>query len=128
MGYTESMLQSALRLVPAVKYLVQYQYLNGEIKDATGKFVPQYSPAESLGICSVQPFPRGLYAEYQLDMQKNYQHVYALKNMLALENKPTPDRLIFDGKIWNVINTEKWINYSDFNKVLVCEDKKYVQI
>lgn len=98
-----------------------YEYLSNEINEI-GNEVPVY--AESvLYTGSIQPVSNKMYEQLGLDLDKHYKVVYCPQLVQSLAEKDIPDRVKYEGKIYDVIENKNWWETNGYTKFLMCEVK-----
>lgn len=70
---------------------------------------------------SVQPIPRSLYMNYGLDFQKNYNVFFIQQNVLDIARDISGDRIIFDGKTFQVLSKTDWFAQDGWDAVLTVQ-------
>ncbi len=100
-----NLLRSALRLIKPTQIL--YLQATGRTQNAVKQFVATFADPVPL-MASVQAVNRDTYNELGLDFQKNYIKVFASKNIVDLGRDTSGDRLIFNGKLYQIESQVDW--------------------
>lgn len=100
-----NLLNTALRLIQyqSVEY---YRYL-GRVQNDIGQYINTYDlPISVKG--SFQAVPRNLYAQYELDLSKDYATFYTSDNILSLDRDRTGDYILYASKRWKCESPNDW--------------------
>lgn len=124
MDFANNLLEEALQIIPASVF--RLQKFIGNTTNERGLDIAEYAaPVEVRG--SVQDMDGSLYQELGLDLSKNYRTFYGSKLMEGLGRniQAMPDRIIYDGKIWEVVNAAHWYGYNGWTYVIGVETGVY---
>lgn len=122
------MLSNILNLALGVIRPVQFQYqeyITSTI-NSIGIKQPSYSQPKTVS-GSIQPVNTGVYQAYGLDFMKEYIRVYVPAEVRSIDRQATPDRIIFQGKTYVIIQCQAWHFYDGWNELIAVRDKDYVQ-
>ena len=98
-----------------------YQF-QGSTLDDLGRDIPQYSdPINLKG--SIQAVPNKMYEQLGLDLDKNYITVFCPQLIQSLAQNTQPDRIIWNNRIFEAIETKDWTNLNGYTKALFVEIK-----
>ena len=115
-----NLLASALSIIPRVPF--QVQKFDTEAINDLGYKVPVFSAQiDALGI--VEAVDNATYQQLGLEFGKNYIQVWGELEMLGLDKQEIADRIIFNGKTFNVVKSTDWLFYNGWSSVIAVEDK-----
>lgn len=98
-----------------------YQF-QGSTLDDLGRDIPQYSdPINLKG--SIQAVPNKMYEQLGLDLDKNYITVFCPQLIQSLAQNNQPDRIIWNNRTFEAIETKDWTNLNGYTKALFVEIK-----
>lgn len=98
-----------------------YQF-QGSTLDDLGRDIPQYSdPINLKG--SIQAVPNKMYEQLGLDLDKNYITVFCPQLIQSLAQNTQPDRIIWNNRTFEAIETKDWTNLNGYTKALFVEIK-----
>lgn len=119
-----NLLKKALKLIPGESY--QYLKYKDEEPNALGVMVATYEDAVTITPANgmVQAPENSLYQQMGLDLDKNYKIFYGAVSIKGNEEKPQPDRFIYDGKTYETVKNTDWFNYDGWCGVLAVEIKR----
>lgn len=109
-----NLLKRANRLIPFEKIVFQ-KWTGNTFQD--GIAVPTFSEGVELS-ASVQPVRTEIYEKLGLDFQKDYVTVHASVQMNGTDKQATPDRMIYDGFVWNVQKSNNWFKYDGWSSAV----------
>jgi hypothetical protein len=99
---------------------VTYYRFTGRTNNTIGQFVSSFAePVEIQG--SFQPVSRQKYAEYGLDVTRNYAWFYSTTPIADVNRDRAGDQLVFDGKRFEVSGANDWSAIDGWNGVLVVQ-------
>ena len=98
-----------------------YQF-QGSTLDDLGRDIPQYSNPINL-IGSIQAVPNKMYEQLGLDLDKNYITVFCPQLIQSLAQNTQPDRIIWNNRTFEAIETKDWTNLNGYTKALFVEIK-----
>ena len=88
--------------------------------NSIGIDVPTYRP----DVClrgSIQAVPRRLYQQHGLDWKKNYITIYSSDTIEGVGRDTSGDRVVFDGKLFQVLDENDWTPVDGWNGVMCVE-------
>lgn len=92
------------------------------IIDDMGRDVPQFeSPVTLIG--SLQPVSNKMYEQLGLDLNKNYKIVFSPALMQSLAEKIQPDRIVYQGLTYELVENKNWYETNGWTKALVVDLK-----
>lgn len=98
-----------------------YQF-QGSTLDDLGRDIPQYSnPINLKG--SIQAVPNKMYEQLGLDLEKNYITVFCPQLIQSLAQNSQPDKIIWNNRTFEAIETKDWTNLNGYTKALFVEIK-----
>lgn len=98
-----------------------YQF-QGSTLDDLGRDIPQYSdPINLKG--SIQAVPNKMYEQLGLDLEKNYITVFCPQLIQSLAQNSQPDKIIWNNRTFEAIETKDWTNLNGYTKALFAEIK-----
>lgn len=98
-----------------------YQF-QGSTLDDLGRDIPQYSDPMNLK-GSIQAVPNKMYEQLGLDLDKNYITVFCPQLIQSLATNTQPDRIIWNNRTFEAIETKDWTNLNGYTKTLFVEIK-----
>jgi hypothetical protein len=102
---SSNLLAQALRVIkPSAFQYVAYQ---SRTTNSIGLDVATYAAPVTLR-GSIQPVPRNIFEQYGLDFQKSYIWVYVQKNISDIDRDRSSDRIIFNGKTYQILSNTEW--------------------
>lgn len=100
----------------------EYYQFQGSTLDDLGRDIPQYSdPINLTG--SIQAVPNKMYEQLGLDLEKNYITVFCPQLIQSLAQNTQPDRIIWNNRTFEAIETKDWTNLNGYTKALFVEIK-----
>lgn len=109
-----NLLKRANRLIPFEKIVFQ-KWTGNTFQE--GIAVPTFAEGVELS-ASVQPVRTEIYEKLGLDFQKDYVTVHASVQMNGTDKQATPDRMIYDGFVWNVQKSNNWFSYDGWSSAV----------
>lgn len=98
-----------------------YQF-QGSTLDDLGRDIPQYSdPINLKG--SIQAVPNKMYEQLGLDLEKNYITVFCPQLIQSLAQNSQPDKIIWNNRTFEAVETKDWTNLNGYTKALFAEIK-----
>lgn len=87
-----------------------------------GLDVPTYKAPQIIK-ASVQAVPNSMYQELGIDFTKNLLSVHANADIQDTSTQKVADRLLIDGKYYNVVQKVDWFHFNGWVDVIVSEEK-----
>lgn len=107
-----NVLAMAQTQIPTVD--VMYYRFNDRSVDTIGIFTSTYE--EPIAIkANVHPVPRSVYQEQGLDLNKEYIQIFTQVQINDLDRDASSDKLIYQGKNYQVYNEADWVPYNGWN-------------
>ena len=119
-----NLLKLAFSVIPPRKILWQ-KYKDIEDNEDGSDSITWDTPVEITAI--TQAVDQQNYKALGLDFSKKYMYVHALADLKDNALQPVPDRLIFDGYVWNIISLSDWYIYNKWTSCMVGQDKRYTE-
>lgn len=95
----------------------------GTTIDMMGRDVPEFAePITHTG--SIQPVSNKMYEQMGLDLDKNYKTVFCSALMQSIAENIQPDRIIYDGRTFELVENKNWYETNGYTKVLMVELKE----
>lgn len=111
-------------LKKAFKVISQDSFIYRQFKFRTtndiGIDVPTYENDVTL-TGSIQAVPRRLYQLHGLDWKKNYIMIYSFDTIEGVNRDTSGDRVVFDGKLFQILDENDWIPIDGWNGVMCVE-------
>ncbi len=104
----------------------QFTYIEYDEKETVINDIGVEVPAEKLRAeytGSVQAVSNKMYEQLGLDLAKNYKLVYCPELVQSMAEKETPGRVLYDGRVWDIIENQNWFETNGFTKFIMCENK-----
>lgn len=98
-----------------------YQF-QGSTLDDLGRDIPQYSDPMNLK-GSIQAVPNKMYEQLGLDLEKNYITVFCPQLIQSLAQNSQPDKIIWNNRTFEAVETKDWTNLNGYTKALFVEIK-----
>lgn len=115
-----NILNKAMRIV--AKQSVQWLKFVSRSTNEIGYNVPVYEEAVNI-TGSFQPIPRNMYEAYGLDLLKNYATFYTSSTLADVGRDSNGDRIIFNGKTWQVQSSNDWAAVDGWQGLLCVQIK-----
>lgn len=112
---------AATSILGCNKTFTFYKWL-GSTVDEMGRDVPNYDEAITL-TGSVQAVPNKMYEQLGLDFNKNYKTVFCSALIQSIAENIQPDRIIYDGRTYDVVENKNWYETNGYTKILIVEVK-----
>lgn len=113
---------AATQILGCNKLLEFYKYL-GSALDDMGRDVPVFAdPVIITG--SVQAVPNRMYEQLGLDLNKNYKTVFSTELIQSIAEEIQPDRIVYDGRTYEIVENKNWYETNGYTKVLMVELKE----
>lgn len=96
---------------------VKYCKALARTTNAVGQYVTQYDE----GVCisgSLQPVPRSMYAQLELDFSKQYYMFYTTTPIRDVERDETPDKIVYLDAEYVTVSRSDWNNIDGWNGVM----------
>ena len=113
---------AATSILGCNKTFTFYKYEGATIDDM-GRDVPSYADAVTYR-GSIQPVPNKMYEQLGLDLDKNYKTVFCSKLMYSNAESVQPDRIVYDGRTYEIVENKNWYETNGYTKVLMVELKE----
>jgi E217 collar protein gp28 len=113
-----NLLKMALRAI-APTTVTYYQWITREA-NAIGLLVNDFDE----GTCisgSLQPVPRSLYQQLNLDFEKNYYMFYSVTPFQTIERDTSSDQIGFGDKRFQVVSSADWHAIDGWNGIMMVE-------
>lgn len=100
----------------------QFKYIKfiGRTTNEIGLDVASYNTPVCMS-GSVQAIARNLYAQYGLDLQKNYKMLYVSENVMDIERDVSGDQFIYAGQKYQCESTTDWFPMNGWMGILCVE-------
>ncbi len=118
---SSNLLKKAFRIIK--QDVFAYRKFRGRTTNGIGIDVPEYEPDIDLK-GSVQVIPRTLYQEIGLDWKKNYIMIYSSDVIEGVSRGTSGDRVVFNEKLFQVLNENDWTPVDGWNGVMCVEIKQ----
>ena len=112
-----NILAQALKVIKP-QTLQYFKYL-GRTVNSVGQYVTAYEPVVNIR-GSFQPVDKKLYAQYGLDLQKDYFTFYTLNNLLDITRDVSNDQLGYQGSRYQCESNVEWFTLDKWKAVLCC--------
>lgn len=100
-----NLLAQALRVIKPVQ--IQYLQFSSRALNASKQWIPTFlDPITIYG--SVQAVPRNTYAQYGLDLQRDYVKIFAQEDVVDLDRDSSGDRFIYNGEVFQLESENRW--------------------
>lgn len=113
-----NLLKKAFKVIKKDSFI--YRQFKSRITNSIGIDTPVYEP-DILLKGSVQAVPRRLYQLHGLDWKKNYIMVYSSDVIEGVNRDTSGDRIIFNGKLFQVLDENDWTPIDGWNGVMCVE-------
>jgi len=88
-----------------------------------GRDVPEYAPpVPATG--SIQAVSNKMYEQLGLDLDKHYKIVFSPVLIQSIAEKIQPDRILYNGRTYEVAENKNWYETNGYTKVLMAELKE----
>ena len=116
-----NLLEQALTIIP--KQTFTYCKQQSATANEYGNLVPVYDEGtEYEG--SVQAVEQTMYDELGLDRSRKYIKIYSSLDIHNVsDSQDTPDKIIWDGKEYLVVDVESWYKQDGWTKIIAVEQK-----
>lgn len=115
-----NLLKLAMSVIPPRD--IQWLQFDDIITNEFGLDVPVFRSPITIK-ASVQAVSNSMYRELGLDFTKNLLSVHANADLQDTANQKIADRLLIDGKYFNIIQKNDWYEFNGWSDVIVAEDK-----
>ena len=115
---------AATAILGCNKQFLFYKWLGSTVDDM-GRDVPNYDEAVTL-TGSVQAVPNKMYEQLGLDFNKNYKTVFCSALIQSIAENIQPDRIVYDGRTYDVVENKNWYETNGYTKILVVEVKNEI--
>lgn len=100
-----NLLSQALRVIKPVSF--QYLQFQNRSVNASKQWVPTFAaPITVWG--SVQAVPRNTYAQYGLDLQRDYIKIFVREDVIDLDRDSSGDRFIYNNDLFQLESENRW--------------------
>ncbi len=113
-----NLLKQAFKIIDKDTFI--YRQFKSRTTNSIGIDVPEFEDDIELK-GSVQAVPRKLYQEYGLDWKKKYITIYSSDTIEGVDRDTSGDRIIFNGKLFQVLDEINWIPIDGWNGVMCVE-------
>ena len=113
-----NLLKKAFKVISKDSFI--YRQFKVRITNSIGIDIPDYEPDIELK-GSIQAVPRRLYQLHGLDWKKNYIMIYSSDTIKGVNRDTTGDRVVFDGKLFQVLDENDWTPIDGWNGVMCVE-------
>lgn len=94
----------------------------GTTIDDMGRDVPEFEEPRTLLGC-IQPVSNKMYEQLGLDLDKNYKIVFSSALMKSLAENIQPDRIIYQGLTYELVENKNWYETNGWTKAIMVELK-----
>ena len=113
-----NLLKKAFKVINKDSFI--YRQFDSRSPNGIGIDVPSYKPDVPLK-GSIQAVPRRLYQQHGLDWKKNYITIYSSNTIEGVNRDTSGDRIVFDGKLFQVLDENNWTPIDGWNGVMCVE-------
>lgn len=113
-----NLLKKAFKIINKDSFI--YRQFDSRSTNGIGIDLPAYKPDVTLN-GSIQAVPRRLYQQHGLDWKKNYITIYSSDAIEGVNRDTSGDRIIFDGKLFQVLDENNWTPIDGWNGVMCVE-------
>lgn len=113
-----NLLKKAFKVIKKDAFI--YRQFKSRTTNSIGIDVPEFEPDVELK-GSVQAVPRRLYQQNGLDYKKNYITIYSSDVIEGVNRDTSGDRIIFNGKLFQVLDENDWKPIDGWNGVMCVE-------
>lgn len=113
-----NLLKKAFKIINKDPFV--YRQFKKRTTNSIGIDVPEFEPDVILN-GSIQAVPRRLYQQHGLDWKKNYITIYSSDVIEGVNRDTTGDRIMFDGKLFQVLDENNWTPIDGWNGVMCVE-------
>lgn len=104
------------------KNFLFYKWIESTV-DLMGRDVPKFAPP-ILATGSIQAVSNKMYEQLGLDLNKNYKIVFSPTLIQSIAEEIQPDRILYDGRTYEVVENKDWYETNGYTKVLMVELKE----
>jgi len=115
-----NLLNLAMSVIPRVQFGVEKYVSNST--NSIGIKAPIYATPVSFWGC-VQAVENSAYQKLNLEFGKNYIQVWGETDILGLDKQEVADRIVYNGRTFNVEKSTDWMDYNGWSSVIAVEDK-----
>ena len=112
--------EMAMAAIPRVEFSVQ-KFVSRAPNDF-GVLINVYTAPVSYWGC-VQPVKNTKYEALGLQFGKNYITVWGEVEMNGIDRQAVADRILYNGKTFNVVSSSDWMAYNGWSSVIAVEEK-----
>jgi hypothetical protein len=113
-----NLLKKAFKIINKDSFI--YRQFKSRTTNSIGIDIPVFEPDVDLN-GSVQAVPRRLYQHHGLDWKKNYITIYSSDTIEGVNRDTSGDRVIFNGKLFQVLDENDWKPIDGWNGVICVE-------
>lgn len=113
-----NLLKKAFKVINKDSFI--YRQFKSRVTNSIGIDIPEYEPDVELK-GSIQAVPRQLYQLHGLDWKKNYIMIYSSNIIEGVNRDTSGDRIIFDNKLFQVLDENDWIAIDGWNGIICVE-------
>lgn len=113
-----NLLKKAFKIINKDPFI--YRQFKSRTTNSIGIDVPEFEPDVDLK-GSIQAVPRRLYQQHGLDWKKNYITIYSYDVIEGVNRDTSGDRIIFDGKLFQVLDENNWTPIDGWTGVMCVE-------
>ena len=113
-----NLLKKAFKVINKDSFI--YRQFKSRTTNSIGIDVPEFEPDVDLK-GSIQAVPRRLYQLHGLDWKKNYITIYSSDTIEGVNRDTSGDRVVFDGKLFQVLDENDWTPIDGWNGVICVE-------
>lgn len=113
-----NLLKKAFKVISKDTFI--YRQFDSRDTNSIGIDVPAYKPDVTLK-GSIQAVPRRLYQQHGLDWKKHYITIYSSDTIEGVNRDTSGDRVIFDGKLFQVLDETDWTPIDGWDGVMCIE-------
>ena len=127
------LLTKALNVVPKTRF--KYRIVTAFVTNEIGNTIPSYS-AWNDAEGAIQPGltfsfnargvsnPIEIAKKIGLDISKNMITVFAKLDLSNIAKKETPDQIMYDGRIFNIMSISDWYEFDGWKSLICVEDTR----
>lgn len=113
-----NLLKKAFKVIKKVPFI--YRQFKARETNSIGIDIPEFEIDVNLK-GSIQPVPRRLYQQHGLDWKKSYITIYSSDTIEGVNRDTSGDRIVFDGKLFQVLDENDWTPIDGWNGVMCVE-------
>ena len=113
-----NLLKKAFKVINKDPFI--YRQFKSRTTNSIGIDVPEFEPDVDLK-GGIQAVPRRLYQQHGLDWKKNYITIYSSDTIEGVNRDTSGDRVVFDGKLFQMLDENDWTPIDGWNGVMCVE-------